>query len=304
MDWAAIQDFLAVAETGSLSAAARRLRVSQPTMGRRISALEDNLGSSLFLRSVRGLALTDTGAKILGHARQMEQEALALDRIAGGSDQVLEGTVRISAPEVLGIEWLTPCLGEFRDRYPTIRLEMIADNTAANLVRREADIAIRMFRPNQSDLIAKRVGTIVYGLFASPEYLERHGTPTSILSLRHHYAVAADEALMDLSREAWQRYERAFGKRRIVYRSNSFLAQISAVRAGIGIGVIACNAGGDDPGLVRVLREHINFENELWLVAHAELKRNARIRAVYDFLSELAERHRDKLNDCRDDDGD
>ncbi|MFQ5534910.1 MAG: LysR family transcriptional regulator [Sphingomonadales bacterium] len=299
MDWAAIQDFLAVAETGSLSAAARRLRVSQPTMGRRISALESELGTSLFVRTRRGLGLTDTGGRILDHARKMEHEALAVDRIAGGSDQMLEGSVRITATEGLTVQWLTPRLMEFRDRYPGIRIELISDNTAANLMRREADIAIRMFRPRQAELIARRIGTIAYGLYASTEYLRRHGTPENIASLRQHYAVAPDESLVQLSKESWQRFERMFGERRVAYRSNSFLAQLNAVRAGFGIGAFACPMVKRDPDLVRLLESEMQFVNEMWLVAHSELRRNARIRAVYDFLAELAERHRAELNgDC------
>lgn len=296
MDWAEIQDFLAVAETGSLSAAARKLRVSQPTMGRRISSLESNLGTSLFVRTARGLALTETGDKILDHARLMEHEALAVDRIAGGSDQTLDGLVRVSATEGLSILWLTPALAELRERYPGIRIEINADNTAVNLVRREADIAIRMFRPEQPDLIAKRVGSIAYGLYASPKYLDKHGMPGNLRALKRHYAVAADESLALLSKEAWQTFERFFGKRHIVYRSNSFLGQLQAVRAGYGIGALSCQMVKDDPLCVRILSDEMNFANELWLVAHADLRRNARIRAVYDFLVELADRHRVMLN--------
>ena len=273
-------------------AAARRLKISQPTMGRRIAALEQELGSSLFTRSARGLAMTETGEAILEHARRMESEALSVGRIAGGADQELTGRVRISSAEGLCVEWLIPLLIEFHRRYPAVILEIVASNEALNLLRREADIALRLFRPKQVDLIALKLAALPYGLFASRDYLARHGTPRTRADLRRHRAVAAEESLMRLNQAPWQRFESLFEAGNIVFRSNSFPAQEAAVRAGFGIGAMPLHTGRSAPELVPVLAAESHFAGDLWLVAHSDLRRNARIRAAFDFIAERGKRDR------------
>jgi DNA-binding transcriptional LysR family regulator len=159
LDWSALRDFLAVADTGSLSAAARQLRVSQPTLSRRMAALEERLGVELFQRTSRGLELSETGEAILGPARQMEREARGIEVAATGSSRALSGPVRITASEGLAIDWLTPELARFQAEHPDIEIRFLIRNTNLNLLQREADIAVRLGRPRQADLLVRRVAS-------------------------------------------------------------------------------------------------------------------------------------------------
>ncbi|MCG8692544.1 MAG: LysR family transcriptional regulator [Minwuiales bacterium] len=293
LDWTALRDFLAVAEAGSLSAAAKHLRVSQPTVSRRIAALESGLDARLFNRTPRGLELTEAGEMILDHAKRMDQEAVAVERTASGTDSGLEGTVRLSATEGIGVEWLTGELAGFRDAYPGIRIELVIDNAAVNLLRREADIAVRLFRPQQSDLIAKRVGTHAVRLFAAKSYADRYGIPEKVEDLAKHYIVGFDEAFGHITQAKW--LLRHVPADRMVFSSNSLLSQLAAVRAGVGIGSASALVGHRDPNLRPVL-PHIDVANqEIWLVTHPDLKRSARIRAAFDYLADLIARNGEEL---------
>jgi len=293
MDWNGIRDFLAVVEAGSLAGAARRLKVSQPTVSRRIAALEESLGVTLFNRTTRRLDLTGAARRILSTALSMEQTALSIERLAVGTDAALEGTVRISTTEVLGMAWLTGQMTAFRERYPGIQLEFIIDNRAVNLLRRDADIAVRLFRPQQSDLIAKKVADHAMGLYASPDYIERRGRPETIDDLTNHYAVDGDDLMRELGNQHWIKDH--FGDKRVAYRSNSLAALKAAVTAGHGIGPVTCIVGDQDPALVRVLPDIVVAEHEVWLTSHPDLHSNARVRAAFDFLAELFTAHRAAL---------
>jgi len=283
LDWSALRDFLAVAECGSLSRAARRLGVSQPTLTRRMAALQQSLGAELLRRGPRGLELTESGEAILGPTRQMAQEAQAIELAASGRDQALAGTVRITATEGLAVEWLTPALAAFRERHPLIDLEILVRNTALNVLRREADVAIRLGRPQQAELVARRVAELVLGLYASRGYLAATGVPQTPQDLARHCGVGFDEADRYTGVGSW--LERSLGEARVVYRANSLTAQRAAIRAGFGIGGQSCFIAERDPELVRVLPT-AEVRVEIWLVTHPGLRRSARIRAVFDFLSE------------------
>jgi len=283
MDWSILRDFIAVAETGGLSQAARRLRVSQPTLSRRIAQLETQLKAQLFQRTPRGLLLTDAGESVLAGARRVEEEALAIERQADAAQQTLTGTVRISVTEGLGTHWLPKHLAAFHAKYPGVCLEVLVDNRAANLMRREADVAMRLFRPDQPDLIARQVGEVAMGLYGSRDYLARHGTPTTVLQLKNHFLVGFDEG-MSQRNKALQRLERCFVSERIVHRSSSFVGQFHATQQGIGLGVHDCFMADVDPNLQRIMPEQFDHRMEMWLVTHADMRRSARIRAVYDFL--------------------
>ena len=285
MDWSILRDFIAVAETGGLSQAARRLRVSQPTLSRRIAALEEQLKVQLFQRTPRGLLLTDAGENVLAGARRVEEEALAIERRADAAQEGLSGTVRLSVTESIGALWLPTRLSAFHAKYPGVCVEVLVDNRAANLVRREADIAIRLFRPDQPDLIARHVGEMVMGLYGAKEYLTKHGTPTTVMQLKNHFLVGFDEN-MGARNKAVQRLERCFSPEKIVHRSSSFIGQLSATRAGIGLGVHDCVLADADATLTRVLPEDFDHRMEIWLVTHADMRRSGRIRAVYDFLAD------------------
>jgi len=283
LDWSLLRDFLAVAGAGSLSAGARRLSVSQPTLTRRMSALEERLGTALFARTPRGLQLTEAGEALLEPARRVGEEIRELEQTVSGRDAALAGTVRISTTEGLGVRWLTPALIDFQRANPEICIELGLHNQLVDLLRREADIALRIGRPRQSDLVARKGADLVLGLYASRAYLDRAGRPRSLEDLRGHQCVAFDEALRHRGPGAW--LEARVAASRVVFRSNSLSAQLAAIRAGYGIGAQARVFVDDDPGLERVLPE-VEARVEIWLVTHAGLRRSARIRAVYDFLAE------------------
>jgi DNA-binding transcriptional LysR family regulator len=283
LNWSTLKDFLAVAESGSLSAAARSLGVSQPTLTRRMAALEESLRAELFRRNPRGLELTEAGEVLLGPARQMQEAAHAAELAVSGRDLSLAGSVRITATEGLATEWLTPELADFRRLQPRIDVEIIVRNTALNVLRREADVAIRLGRPRQAELVARRTGDLVIGLYGSRDYLEQRGVPRTRDDLARHRAVAFDEG--DVYTGAGGFLEKALGAAHVVYRANTLSAQRAAIRAGFGVGGQACFIADRDPQLVRVLPEH-DVRFEIWLVTHPGLRRSARIRALYDFLSE------------------
>jgi DNA-binding transcriptional LysR family regulator len=292
LDWSALRDFLAVAEAGSLSAAARQIQVSQPTLTRRMAALENQLGTELFVRRPRGLELTEAGEAILEPLRQMDREARAIEFAVSGRDQELAGPVRITATEGLAIDWLTPELAHFQARHPAIQIEFIIRNTNVNLLQREADIAVRLGRPRQTDLVARRVGDLAYAFYGSRSYLDAVGRPRDDDDLRDHRAVIFDESLSHATLGAW--LLKSLAGARIVYRANSIQAQLAAIRAGYGLGGQAAFIASRRPELERVLPER-SLLMEIWLVTHAGLRRSARMRAVYDFLVERFEAERDAL---------
>ncbi len=282
MDWNALQDFLTVAETGSLSAAARRLSVSQPTVGRRIEQLEKSLNTVLFLRTPRGLQLTQSGENILENARQMQASVDTIERRVSGENQQLEGLVRISLTEALGAIWLPARLAEFHENNPNLQLELHVDDAAVNLIRREADIAVRLAKPDQQDLVARRVGSLHIGLYASPDYLQRRGTPMRMEELHQHLHVGYDQAMHTIP--AIQRLEGLFLARHIRHRSSSRIGLHEAAANGLGIAAISCVTADADPRLTRVLEDVMDYSREIWLITHVDLLRSARVRAVFDFL--------------------
>jgi len=292
LDWSWLRDFGVVAETGSLSEAARVLRVSQPTLTRRMAALEEQLGAEVLRRGPRGIELTETGEAILEPIRRMRDEASVVGVAATGRDAALAGTVRVSATEGVANYWCTPVLLDFQREHPAIRIEVDVRNRNANLLRREADIAIRLLRPRQQELVARRVGDLALGLYASTSYLERRGRPDSIDALTSHAFVGFDESLVDTDSGRW--IEKLAGPGRAVFRSTSLNTQLQAVRCGWGIGITAVFIAEKAGGLERVLPE-IKHSLGVWLVTHPGLRRSARIRAVYDFLAERFERDRESI---------
>ncbi|MCK5668767.1 MAG: LysR family transcriptional regulator [Gammaproteobacteria bacterium] len=293
MDWRALQDVVTVAETGSLSAAARRLNVSQPTVGRRIMQLEEQLGAILFNRTARGLVLTKVGEGILNHAQQMEEGALAIERIATGANQELQGNVRISLIEDLGIQWIPQKLKEFHKEFPQLAIEVNINNRNVDLSRREADIAIRLARPEQPDLICRKTGMLNFGLYASRSYLDEYGIPEHRRDLKEHFHVGFHEEMLRGANV--KRLEALFNQGNIRHRSNSHIEMVEATRAGLGCTALCCFIGDAYPELQRVLFNEIDYAREIWLVTHAEINSSARIRAVFDFLGKALEEDADKL---------
>jgi DNA-binding transcriptional LysR family regulator len=281
-DWDLLRSFLAVARLGSLSAAARDLGTTQPTVGRHVDALERQLGMSLFTRSPGGLIATEAAADLLPHARAMEAAAGALMRAATGAAGGGRGTVRIAAGIIVGAHVLPPLLRELREAYPGIVLELALSNRSEDLLRRDADIAVRMVRPVQDALLARQLGVVTIGLFATQDYVARHGVPAGLTDLDRHTLVGFDRddfaargaslGPVTVTRELFQ------------VRCDNDLAILAALRAGVGIG--ACQHGlARSWGLVPVLPDAVAFTLEVWLAMHEDLRAHRPVRLVYDHLA-------------------
>ena len=281
-DWALYRTLLAVLDEGSLSAAARRLGLAQPTVARHVDALETALGADLFLRSQRGLEPTDLARSIRSHAQVMATAAAALLRTASGTPGAVEGAVRISASEVVGVEHLPPILTRLRRDHPALTIELSLSDRVENLLARTADIAIRMTEPTQDALLARRLPGVELGFHAHRDYLERRGTPASIADLSSHDVIGYDTEtpalramvarLPPLSRSAF------------ALRTDSNLAQLAAIQAGFGIGLCQVAIALHTPALTRVI-PGTSLLLPLWVVMHEDLKTSARCRVVFDALS-------------------
>ncbi|MEJ2603199.1 MAG: LysR family transcriptional regulator [Gammaproteobacteria bacterium] len=284
-DWSDMRLFLAIVEHGSLLAASEHLSLSQPTLGRRLSAMEKRMGVPLFVRTGRRMQLTDTGRAILENARRMEREMLAIERAVDVQSSGLAGEVVITATEGTGTEWLPPELMEFRRRYPDITLNIRVDNRSMDLLRREADIALRLGEPTEPELIARKLVTVGFGLYAAPSYLEHAPPLESLDDLADHDLIGLETAVSRASLVPGND-TLELPSRRYVFTTNSPAAQIAAARAGYGIAVLSHRWVAMRGGLVPLLPEKNLHETSMWLVTHEELRYSARIRAVSDFLSE------------------
>jgi len=282
--WELYRSFLAVMREGSLSAAARRLAMTQPTLGRHVAQLEVALGTALFTRSPGGLAPTDAALALLPHAEAMEASAAAVVRAVSGVAGDEGGTVRITASEIVGAEVLPPILAVFRERHPGIALELALTNRTEDLLRRDADIAVRMARPTQEALLARRIGRVPLGLYAHRRYLARFGTPADIDELRRHHLIGFDR-----DPRAWQSLNEprfAFDRALFSFRADNDLAQLAALRAGLGIGGCQRPIAARDKALITVLPDAIAFSLDMWLVMHEDLRANRPLRLVFDHLAE------------------
>ena len=282
-DWNQVRAFLATVEEGSLSAAARALGQTQPTLSRQVSGLEHNLGVTLFERGPRTMALTDTGSELLDHVRAMGEAATRLSLSASGRSQAVEGHVSITATEMTAAYSLPPILLELREVAPNITVELIPSNEVRDLIKREADIAIRHGRPKQDDLIAKRVGNSAAHLYASKSYLARVGHPTIVddLSALAFVGMSPIERFLPSARVSGLDLKVEHFK----CSTASGIGLLELVRQGLGIGIIQRHAAKLFPELVPVLDDQISFPIPIWLVTHRELHTSQRIRVVYDLLA-------------------
>lgn len=284
LDWTHIRAFLATAETGSLSAAARQLGLTQPTLSRQVAALEANLGLMLFERLGRSLALTDAGHELLPHGRKMVEGANGLSLAASAQAQSIEGTVRITASDVMSAFVLPPVLHQLRQQAPRLTIDIVAANDIRDLMRREADIAIRHVRPEQPELIARLVQEATAHFYAAPSYLERRGRPESFSALSAHDFVNFGDVQrsidfltplgIDLSKDNFK------------IGSNSGLAAWELVRQGFGIGAMADDVARHSSGVERLLTDQPPLRFPVWLTTHRELHTSRRIRLVYDLLAD------------------
>jgi DNA-binding transcriptional LysR family regulator len=281
-EWSLYRSLLAVLREGSLSGAARGFGLTQPTLGRHIAELEDALGVALFTRSPQGLIPTDAALALQPEAERMAAAADALLRVASGGNGAVEGAVRVTASEVIGAEVLPAILTELHEAHPGLIIELVLSNRTQDLLRRDADIAVRMVRPEQAALLARRVGDIPLGLHAHRCYLERHGTPMTAAALWNHTLIGFDQE----TASARSLRSRGLDIRREMFalRADSDLAQLAALRAGFGIGVCQVGVARRDPDLVAVLPDEFVFQLETWVVMHEDLRDGRRYRAVFDAL--------------------
>jgi len=282
--WELYRSFLGVLTEGSLSGAARALGITQPTVGRHVSALEKSLGLVLFTRSQTGLMPTQGALALRGYAQAMRSTAAALERAAEGQSggEEVKGTVRVSASEVVGVEVLPPILGQLQQAHPQLRIELVLSNRVQDLLRMEADIAVRMTPPKQDLLIARRVGEVKVGLHARDSYLQRRGVPRTPADLAQHVLIGFDAEtpfLRTVTKAVPFLRRAAFS-----LRSDSDLAQLALMRAGCGIGACQVALARRDPSLVRVLPRHFAFGLETWVAMHEDLRSSPRCKATFDAL--------------------
>lgn len=282
ISWDDQRAFLAVLEEGSLSGAARRLGVSHATVRSRVEALEAALGATLFTRSVNGLTPTDAARALHDPAHRMALASEQFIREAVAAPDEAAGIVRVGVPEFMGIEVIPPMLARLRGAFPAIRIELVLSNAPADLLAQEVDIAVRMIAPAQGALVARKVAAIPLGLFASVDYLDRRGMPQVPDDLARHDLIGPDRNRSDLALA--EKFGAMFRRDRLVIRTDSHPAQVAAARAGLGIAVIQVPAGERDPRLRRVLPGLVIATLDTWIVAHENLRRVPRIRAVFDML--------------------
>lgn len=284
LDWSKLQSLALVAEHGSISAAARASGASQPTLSRHIASLEEEIGLRLFDRTSEGLTLTATGAEICSNVAEMQSAAYRVDMIANGRSQEISGSVRITASDTVACYSLPPILTELRQAEPRISIELVASNETNNLLKREADIAVRMFRPTQNDVIAKKVGELSLGFAASKDYLDARGRPKAREDLLQHDVVGFDKGddMIDGFKGAGLVIDRNF----FPLRTDALFTHLQFARAGYGVALIQTELVDEYRELELVLADMEIPKLEFWLTAHAELRTSARIRRVYDFLAE------------------
>ncbi len=283
-EWTLIQSFLAALDAGSLLGAAKVLGISQPTVGRHIAELESQLDAVLFERTGRGLRATSAALAVVTHAREMEAHALSLSRTLARSTQSDAGTVRITASQSVACEMLPGILASMRVALPQIQVEIVASNAVSNLLRRDADIALRMVRPIQSSLIARKVAEISVGAYAHKNYLKRRGVPRALPDLLSHELIGGDTD--DTILQGFKRFGYAPQKELFALRTDDHSVQWQAVRAGLGIGFISDYIAQRERSVRRVLPELNIPVLPIWLTVHREIRSNQRIRQVYDFLGE------------------
>lgn len=274
--------FLAVAESGSLSGAARALGTSQPTLGRQVKEMEERLGAALFRRHARGFDLTETGAALIAPAERMRAAMREVALTAAGSETRLEGTVRITASVVVSHFILPPVLVRIRQAEPEIRIDLIPSDRSENLLYREADIAIRMYRPTQLDVVTRRLGEAPIGAFGATGYLDRRGRPATPEALLDHDLVGLDrdDLLIRAMRDMGWPAERDW----FVLRCDEQAVIWQLVRAGGGIGFAQLEIGLSDPLVEQVLPDLPVPALPVWLAAPEAMRRTPRIRRVWDML--------------------
>ncbi len=282
-NWEWYRTFLRVLETGSLSAAGRTMGLTQPTVGRHIDSLETALGLKLFTRTFDGFAPTDAALELLPYAAGLATTAAALRRVASSHGSGVRGTVRLTASEVIGVEVLPPILAALRREHPKLIIELVLSNKVDDLLHREADIAVRMFRPSQDALVAKRVGGVEVGLHAHERYLTEHGVPKSMDELSGHAIIGFDHENAFI-RKLQDQFP-AFSRAAFAFRADSDLVHLAAIRAGFGIGICQSALAARDEAIVRVLKTKFSLTMDTWIAMHEDLRESPRCAVTFAALA-------------------
>lgn len=283
-DWNRARAFLVTAEEGSLSAAARALGMAQPTLGRQVDALEEELGVVLFERVGRGLTLTPSGIELLEHVRAMGEAANRVSLTSAGQTQAMDGSVTVAASAVHAAFFLPPVLARLRATAPGLHIEIVASNQASDLLRREADIAIRNFAPTEPELIGKKVRDLPARLYAAPAYLEKLGNPRLPYDLQQADFIAIDNTGMFL--KGLNALGFGLTERNFPIMTEDYLVMWELVKSGLGIGILDSAVGDREPMVQRVLPDLPPLKFPMWLVAHRELNTSRRVRLVFDVMAE------------------
>ena len=284
LDWNQLKAFLETAETGSLSAAARKLGLTQPTLSRQVAAIEQRMGVTLFERVGKAMALTPTGLDLLEHARAMGTSAESLLLATTGRSQAVGGIVSVSATDVVAAYLLPPLVRLLREKEPGIAIEVISSDAFSDLLRREADIAIRHVKPEQPDLIARLIREATAYFYASEDWVKVHGHPRQAEEAAHLPFVGSDRSgrfLAYLRQHGLPLSEANFS----CYSDHS-MASWALVRHGMGIGAMMVEVARDTPGIIRVLDDVPPVRFPIWLVTHRELRTSRRIRVVFEALAQ------------------
>lgn len=285
VNWDDLRYFLAAAESGSLSAAAKRLHSNQPTVGRHIDALEAALGVRLFQRHKKGLTLTHECAWVLEQAQLMQSGVQSIQRMVEGDFEQLRGSVRLALPEGLCNEVLIPQLDAFYRQYPNLRLMLNVSSRTANLTRGEAEIAVRLFRPKDADLVARQLTRMEMGLYASQEYLQTHDRPENESDLLRHRIISYGDELAGLPENSWLLDHAAPDNR--ILQSDSTSSRLRATLSGLGISIQPCILADANPSLIRILEHAPLPGHEVWITYHRDLRHILRVRVTVDFLISL-----------------
>ena len=284
LDWSDFQFFAAVSRAGGLAPAARELGVNHSTVFRRINALENDLGVRLFERAAGRYVLTTAGEEMMATAASVEEQITALDRRISGRDYRLSGTIRVTTTDTIGLWFVQPYLFQFHQRYPGIQVELIISSEFFSLSKREADIAIRPTQKPPEELVGRRASNMAWAVYGSRDYLKDKPRLHKPSDLARHSLVCGDDSLAHLAATRWVRTHAP--ESAVVYRSNSMITQLSAVKAGFGLAVLPCFLADPEPTMVRVLPPDASFTSGLWLLTHPDLRDTARIRAFIDFVAQ------------------
>lgn len=289
MNWDDVRLFLSVARSGQFLSAARKLGVNHATLSRRISALEAAIGTQFFLRSTNGCELTEEGQRLLAGAERMETEMLNAQANLGRVDTAVAGTVRIGAPDGLGVSFLAPRLGRLTARYPDLKIQLVPVPRSFSLSQREADIAITIERPEQGRLMFSKLTDYSLGLYASADYLADYGTPDDVEALKRHRRIGYVEDLifspsLNFTGEIMRDWDAAF-------EISSATGQTEAVRSGAGIGILHNYIAGQYPELLRIMPQ-LTISRSYWTAYHESARQLVRVRTVVDFLQELVAEER------------